>query len=45
MASDIQSMEGVEEAYIYFNNTAEGAAIVNAKQLQEYCEVVPRIHQ
>ena len=41
--SSIQSHESVEEAYIYFNNTAEGAAIVNAKQFQECCEEVPGI--
>jgi uncharacterized protein YecE (DUF72 family) len=36
----VQQLEGVEEVYLYFNNTAEGAAIQNARQLQEICEFV-----
>ncbi|MEX2230888.1 MAG: DUF72 domain-containing protein [Cyclobacteriaceae bacterium] len=28
------------QAFIYFNNTAEGHAITNAKQLQDICELV-----
>jgi uncharacterized protein YecE (DUF72 family) len=37
---EIQGLEGVEEGYLYFNNTAEGSAIENARQLQEICEFV-----
>ena len=46
---EVQSLEqavraiiktGVREAYVYFNNTADGHAITNAKQLQEICELV-----
>jgi len=44
IAHDIQSMNDVREAYIYFNNTSEGAAIANAKQFQELCEAVSREH-
>jgi uncharacterized protein YecE (DUF72 family) len=36
----VQQLEGIEEAYLYFNNTAEGGAIQNARQLQEICELV-----
>lgn len=32
--------QGPRSAYIYFNNTAEGHAVTNAKQLQEICEFV-----
>lgn len=31
---------GVRQAYLYFNNTAAGHAITNAKQLQDICEFV-----
>lgn len=31
---------GGREAFAYFNNTAEGHAIANAKQLQDICELV-----
>jgi uncharacterized protein YecE (DUF72 family) len=40
VAHQIQNHVGVKEAYIYFNNTAEGAAVLNAKQFQELCEAV-----
>lgn len=30
----------VREAFVYFNNTAEGHAVSNARQLQEICEPV-----
>ena len=40
VAHRIQSMAGVKEALIYFNNTAQAAAISNAKQFQELCEAV-----
>lgn len=36
----IRQPEGVREAYVYFNNTQEGAAVENAKQFQEICELV-----
>ncbi|MBT1705115.1 DUF72 domain-containing protein [Chryseosolibacter indicus] len=42
VASEIQSMEGVRESFIYFNNTAEATAVINAKQFQELCEVVSK---
>ena len=29
-----------KKAYVYFNNTADGHAVTNAKQLQEICELV-----
>ena len=34
------SSGGATEAFIYFNNTASGHAITNAKQLQDICELV-----
>lgn len=34
------SSGGASEAFIYFNNTASGHAITNAKQLQDICELV-----
>lgn len=40
VAQEIQQMEGVTQAYIYFNNTAEGAAVMNARQFQEISELV-----
>jgi uncharacterized protein YecE (DUF72 family) len=40
VAQEIQNMHGVKEAYIYFNNTSEGAAILNGKEFQELCEAV-----
>lgn len=40
VAQTIQHQEGVQEAFVYFNNTQEGAAICNAKQFQEICELV-----
>ena len=40
VAQSIQNLKGVKEAYVYFNNTAEAAAIQNAKQFQELCEEV-----
>jgi uncharacterized protein YecE (DUF72 family) len=39
LATRIQQAD-VAEAYIYFNNTAEGSAIMNARQLQEIAELV-----
>ena len=32
--------KGRRKAFVYFNNTADGHAITNAKQLQEICELV-----
>lgn len=43
VAIEIQKMEGVKEAFIFFNNTAEAAAITNAKEFQELCEEVSRL--
>lgn len=40
IAQAIQEKPGVRAAYIYFNNTAEAAAVVNARQFQELCEEV-----
>jgi uncharacterized protein YecE (DUF72 family) len=36
----IHQLEGVQEAFIYFNNTAEGAAVTTAREFQEICELV-----
>jgi uncharacterized protein YecE (DUF72 family) len=36
----VVQQEDATEAYVYFNNTAEGAAIVNARELQDVCELV-----
>jgi uncharacterized protein YecE (DUF72 family) len=44
VAQQIQSMPGLREAYIFFNNTAEAAAVTNAKQLRELCQEVSREH-
>lgn len=40
VAADINKEEGVQDAFVFFNNTAEVAAIKNAKQFQEICELV-----
>lgn len=40
VAHEIQHQEGIKKAYIYFNNTAEGAAIINCKQFKDICELV-----
>lgn len=40
IARAIQSLPSIEKAFIYFNNTAEGAALSNAKQFQEIGEYV-----
>jgi uncharacterized protein YecE (DUF72 family) len=37
----ITNFENVEQVCLYFNNTATGAAIINAKELQEYCQLLP----
>src|SRR5690606_7984651 len=39
VVQDIQR-QGGRRAFVFFNNTAEGHAITNAKQLQEICEFV-----
>jgi uncharacterized protein YecE (DUF72 family) len=36
----IQDLSEIGEAHVYFNNTANAAAIDNAKQFQELCEHV-----
>jgi uncharacterized protein YecE (DUF72 family) len=40
IVNQIQHKEGLKESYLYFNNTAEGAAIENARQIKEICEYV-----
>jgi uncharacterized protein YecE (DUF72 family) len=40
VARAIQQLEGTNSVFLYFNNTTEGAAITNAKQLQEIAELV-----
>jgi uncharacterized protein YecE (DUF72 family) len=40
LADKISGLNDVKQVYIYFNNTALGSAIVNAKQIQEYCQVM-----
>lgn len=42
LVEKIQKMSGLREAFIYFNNTTDGAAVLNAKQLQEICEAVSK---
>lgn len=42
IAMEMHNMEGIREAFIYFNNTAEATAVINAKQFQELCEVVSK---
>jgi uncharacterized protein YecE (DUF72 family) len=42
IAQEIQNLQGVREAYIYFNNTAEANAVTNAKEFQELLEVVSK---
>jgi uncharacterized protein YecE (DUF72 family) len=37
----ITNFENVDQVCLYFNNTATGAAIINAKELQEYCQLLP----
>jgi len=40
IANEMLSQRGARQSYVYFNNTAEGHAITNAKQLQDICELV-----
>jgi uncharacterized protein YecE (DUF72 family) len=44
IAQEIQNVSSIKEAYIFFNNTAEAAAVANAKQFQELLEEVSRTH-
>lgn len=39
-AQEMLNLPGVDRAYVYFNNTADGHAVVNARQLQDICELV-----
>jgi uncharacterized protein YecE (DUF72 family) len=39
ISDKISSQEKVADNYLYFNNTANGTALVNAKQVQEYLQV------
>jgi uncharacterized protein YecE (DUF72 family) len=41
---EIQNQNGVRQAFIYFNNTAEAAAIINGREFQELGEAVSREH-
>lgn len=40
VAREIQQLENVHKVFVYFNNTAEGAAVENARQFQEIAELV-----
>jgi uncharacterized protein YecE (DUF72 family) len=40
VAQRIQNMTGVKEAFIYFNNTGQAAAVANAKEFRELSEAV-----
>jgi uncharacterized protein YecE (DUF72 family) len=40
VAQDLLSQSEGRQAFVYFNNTADGSAVANAKQLQEICELV-----
>ncbi|HET9487731.1 MAG TPA: DUF72 domain-containing protein, partial [Chryseosolibacter sp.] len=41
-AQEVLKAPDVRQAYIYFNNTADGHAVANARQLQDICEPVAR---
>lgn len=40
VAHDLLTHQNATQAYVYFNNTADGHAIINARQLQGICEMV-----
>lgn len=40
VAQSLSNHINIKQAFVYFNNTVEGHAITNAKQLQEICELV-----
>jgi len=40
VAHEILGQPNARRAYIYFNNTADGHAVTNARQLQDICELV-----
>ena len=40
LAHEILGQTNARQAYVYFNNTADGHAVTNAKQLQDICELV-----
>jgi uncharacterized protein YecE (DUF72 family) len=44
VVNGIQSQRQLNDAFIFFNNTAEGAAVVNGKEFMELCESVSRAH-
>jgi uncharacterized protein YecE (DUF72 family) len=44
IAQEMQSLQGVSSANIFFNNTAEAAAVVNAKQFEELLVEVSGSH-
>ncbi|HET7179973.1 MAG TPA: DUF72 domain-containing protein [Chryseosolibacter sp.] len=37
---EIVNHSGLQRAYVFFNNTADGHAVMNARQLQNLCELV-----
>jgi uncharacterized protein YecE (DUF72 family) len=40
LVQQVLEQPGISRAYLYFNNTADAHAIINAKQLQDICELV-----
>lgn len=40
LAQQISNQGNSRKAFLYFNNTAEGHAVANARQLQDICELV-----
>ncbi|MEX1241702.1 MAG: DUF72 domain-containing protein [Cyclobacteriaceae bacterium] len=40
VVQEIFRLRDIRHAYVYFNNTADGHAVTNAKQLQDICELV-----
>jgi uncharacterized protein YecE (DUF72 family) len=41
-AQELLRIPDARQAHIYFNNTADGHAVTNARQLQDICELVAR---
>jgi uncharacterized protein YecE (DUF72 family) len=40
LAGEIVKYPDAKEAFVFFNNTVDGAAVMNAKQFQEIVELV-----
>ena len=40
LAGEMVKYSDVQEAFVFFNNTIDGAAVMNAKQFQEIVELV-----